>query len=390
MQTSTRPVQVAAVAPGALAQEIGPIRILLVEDSPSDAMLMEAELREAAPECVVARASSLADSRTALLASRYDIVLLDLGLPDSDGLDTFRAIAEMAANTAIVVISGLDDELTAETAVRLGAQDYLVKGTIKRGHVVRAVCFAMRRNQILIDLAQALTAQLEEKDCFLSHVSHELRSPLAVIHQFVSLLVDGVAGPLSDDQADYLAVTVRNIEQLRLMIDDLLNVGRLGHGRLVLDIDSTQLHELLTDCTRAHQLAATERSITITLAAPTLPLVECDPRRTREVIDNLLDNALKFTADGRSVEVRATFDEEKVSVSVRDTGRGIRSENVDRIFEQFFQELGPDEAPRNGLGLGLFIARQIVELQGGRIWIESAVGEGTTATFTLPLTFPGG
>lgn len=367
------------------AQEIGPIRILLVEDSPSDAMLMEAELHEAAPECVVERATTLEASRTALKAGVYDIVLLDLGLPDSEGLDTFRAIAEIAPHTTIVVVSGFDDELTAETAVLLGAQDYLVKGATRRGQVVRSISFAMRRNQIIEDLHKLRNAQLEEKDLFLSHVSHELRSPLAVIHQFVSLVVDGIAGPLSEDQADYLAVTVRNIDQLRLMIDDLLNVGRLGHGRLILECAPTQLQELLTDCISARRPAETARSITVTLTSSPLPLVECDPRRTREVLDNLLDNAMKFTADGGSVELAATCDEAGVRVSVRDTGRGIRSENADRVFEQFFQEPGPDEAARNGLGLGLFISRQIVEMQGGRIWVESAVGEGTTVTFTLPL-----
>jgi signal transduction histidine kinase len=374
-------------APSAIASEIGEMRILLVEDSPSDAMLLQAELREVAPGCVVERASSLETARSALMAGAYDIVLLDLGLPDSDGLDTFRAIAEVALHTAIVVISGLDDELTAETAVLLGAQDYLVKGTTKRGQVARAMTFAMRRNQILEDLNSLRNAQLEEKDQFLSHVSHELRSPLAVIHQFVSLMVDEIAGPLSEDQADYLAVTLRNIDQLRLMIEDLLDVGRLGHGRLVLESAATQLDELLTDCISGRRPAAADRSITLTLTVPPLPLVECDPRRTREVLDNLLDNAMKFTADRGSVEVAARCDEGKVLVSVRDTGRGIRAANVDRVFEQFFQEPGTDETARNGLGLGLFISRQIVEMQGGRIWAKSTVG-GTTATFTLPLVEP--
>jgi signal transduction histidine kinase len=373
-----------AAAP-ALGTEIADMRVLLVEDSPSDAMLLEAELCEAAPGSLVKHASSLEASRTALMAGTHDIILLDLGLPDSEGLDTFRAIAEIAVHTPIVVISGLDDERIAESAVLLGADDYLVKGTTRRGQVARAMAFAVRRNQVREDLRNLRNAKLEEKDRFLSHVSHELRSPLAVIHQFVSLVVDGIAGPLSHDQADYLAVTSRNIDQLRLMIDDLLTVGRLGNGQLVLEPAVTQLHELLTDCVRAHEPAATEGSITITLTVPPLPCVECDPRRTREVLDNLLDNALKFTAEGCSVDVSATVDADTVRVSVRDTGRGISAENIDRVFEQFFQEHGPDEVARNGLGLGLFISRQIVELHGGRIWLESRVGEGTTVMFTLPL-----
>jgi signal transduction histidine kinase len=378
-------MEMEAAAARTLPHEIGDMRILLVEDSPSDAMLLEAELREVSPGCVVERATTLEASRTALKVGAYDIVLLDLGLPDSEGLDTFRAIAEIAPHTAIVVISGLDDEFTAEGAVLLGAQDYLVKGTTRRGQVARAMTFAMRRNQILEDLHQLRDAQLEQKDRFLSHVSHELRSPLAVIHQFVSLVVDGTAGPLSEDQADYLAVAARNIDQLRTMIDDLLNVGRLGNGGLALECAPTQFEELLTDCVSARRPAAAERSMTVTVTNSPLPLVECDPRRTREVLDNLLDNAMKFTADEGLVEVGATCDEGEVRVSVRDTGRGIRAENVDRVFEQFFQEPGTDDAARNGLGLGLFIVRQIVELQGGRIWVESTVGEGTTVTFTVPL-----
>jgi signal transduction histidine kinase len=373
--------------PGRGQPSIGSIfqpKLLLVEDSPSDGALIEADFQDESPNWSVHRVSTLGAAVEEIARQDYDAVLLDLGLPDSDGLDTFTELSRVAPHTAIIVVSGLNNSDTAEQAVILGAQDFVVKGTTRRGELTRVVTYAIRRHDGLEALDKVLHDQLEAKDRFLSHVSHELRSPLAVVHQFVSLLADEVAGPLTPDQRDYLEVTMRNIDQLRVLIDDLLEIGRLEGGRLVIECRPTPLGTLLGDCVRARQNVAREHSIVLTLSVEDIPSVFCDSSRTREVVDNLLDNSLKFTPDGGAVHVSAVAEGDRVRVNVRDNGPGIGTENLERVFEQFFQERRGDEPTRRGLGLGLFICRELIERQGGEIWAESTPGEWMSVTFTLP------
>jgi signal transduction histidine kinase len=334
----------------------------------------------------IERESSLAAGLARLDEGGFDGVLVDLGLPDSEGLDTFVRVAEAAGTAAVVVVTGLADARLAEDAVCLGAQDYLVKSGSRPGEFGRAVNYAIRRQRVLDELARARDEQLEMKDRFLSHVSHELRSPLSVVHQFASLLFDGVAGPLSVDQREFLGVLIRNVGQLRVMIDDLLEVGRVQRGRLAVDCRALDLRGLLADAVTAYAPAAEHRGIALRLDAGVLPAVLADEERIREVLANVIDNALKFTAPGGSVALEGMADDEGyVRVTARDTGCGVRAEDLDRIFEQFFQAEQSDEVSRHGLGLGLFVCKDLVERQGGAMWAESTHGQGTAISFTVPM-----
>jgi len=363
------------------------LALLLIEDSPSDAMLLREQLHESMNGDVsIEHTSTLEEGLARLGQGGIDAVLLDLGLPDSSGLETFERVSETLPQPAVVVITGLNDARLAEEAVRLGAQDYMVKDEASPEKLRQSITYAVRRQRILDDLEHVRQEQLAAKDRFLSHVSHELRSPLAVIHQFVSLLADGVAGPLSAEQRDYLDVTTRNIEQLRMMIDDLLDVGRLQRGQLSVEVRAASLNELLAEAVRSFQRSAQDKSIELELRTWPLPTVSCDPQRTRQVLSNLLDNAIKFTPSAGSVRVEAASAGNQVRISVRDTGPGIQPENLEHVFEQFFQEPHAEEASRNGLGVGLFVSRELVTRQGGAIWAESEPGGGTTVTFTLPAT----
>ena len=220
---------------------------------------------------------------------------------------------------------------------------------------------------------------------FLSHVSHELRSPLAVVHQFASLLVDGVGGPLTPDQEEILVVLMRNVGQLRVMIDDLLEVTRADSGRLQVTCLPLALDDVLTEATAGYIWIAKNSRIGLFLEYGDLPTVLADSERIREIIANLLDNALRFTPEGGQVTVEAVPQGDFVCVTVRDTGRGIRPEHMDRIFERFFQVDQRDKESRSGLGLGLPICRELIERQGGLIWATSELGKGTAVSFTVPI-----
>jgi signal transduction histidine kinase len=366
--------------------ELGECRLLLVEDSPVDAMLLEVRLREdiLLHHSIVERAATLDQAQQMLDSSAFDAALVDLGLPDSEGLETLAGVVPHLGPAALVVITGRDDAALAEQAVRRGAQDYLVKGDTRTGDVGRAVAYAIRRQRVLDQLQRARDEQLASKNRFLSHISHELRSPLSVVHQFSSLLLDGIGGPLTSDQQEFLTVLMRNVVQLKGMIEDLLDVSRAQTGRLAVCPRAVVLSDLLYDMATAYQFTAQQRGLSLDFEVPALPPVMADPDRVREVVANLVENAFKFT-DAGTITLEATLDVAHVCVTVSDTGSGIRQEDLDRVFEQFFQSGQTDLKGRNGLGLGLFLSRELVERQGGTMRVASRLGHGSTFSFTLPL-----
>src|ERR1700729_2914251 len=209
-----------------------PAHILLIEDNPGDADLVRLRLVESKSEVHVNCVPRLSDALACLEAETPSLVLLDLNLPDSHGADTFRRIMQKAPNVPVVILSGQDDEALAMKAVHLGVQDYLIKGEITSKHLERALRYAVERQGLLRSLEIARKQQLEFKNQFLSHVSHELRTPLTCIHQYVTILLDGLAGPLAPVQNDYLKTVLKSLNQLHAMIRDLLEATRVDSGKL--------------------------------------------------------------------------------------------------------------------------------------------------------------
>ena len=173
---------------------------------------------------------SVEDAIIRLREERFDVILLDLSLPDSQGQETLAKAYGQAHDTPIVVLTGHSDETMAIQTVHEGAQDYLVKGQVDGHTLVRSIRYAIERHRLITELDRGRQQQLKIKDQFLSHVSHELRSPLAVIHQFVTILLDRIAGDLTSEQNEYLGIILRNVNQLRKMIEDLLEVTRAETG----------------------------------------------------------------------------------------------------------------------------------------------------------------
>ena len=361
-------------------------RLLIVEDSPSDAALLRAELQDGPLAGALLDHAGTLDAALGRLAEhRYDAVLTDLGLPDSDGFATFDAIVAAAGDAAVVVLTGRDDEQLADEAVVHGAQDYVVKGHRRPGDLARAVRYSVRRQQLLTELRLARDAQLAQKDFFLSHVSHELRGPLAVVHQFASLLADGIAGELNAEQRDLMTVLIGNAGQLKAMIDDLLLAGRADRDAVVIEPETLEPAPLLVETATAFRPAAAERGLTLVHDPCPLPRVVADPKRVREILINLVDNALKFTPRDGRVTVAAAAEEGFVRFAVHDTGCGIDAAALPHVFDRFYQAEQSDSISRNGLGLGLYVCRDLVRRQGGELTAASEVGTGTTMSFTLPL-----
>jgi signal transduction histidine kinase len=363
--------------------------VLLIEDNPGDADLVRLRLVESQPQVRVDCVPRLSDALESLGKETPSVVLLDLNLPDSRGAETFRKIMEKAPNVPVVILSGQDDEALAVKAVHLGVQDYLVKGDISSKQLERAMRYAVERQALLRSLEIASKQQLEFKNQFLSHVSHELRTPLTCIHQYVTLLVDGLAGPIAPEQSDHLKTVLKSVNQLHAMIRDLLEATRAESGRLRVEPRCVSIGELMQQAVTMMRPTAQGRQIGLEIGLDSrIPLVYADPDRILEVLINLSDNSIKFTPADGSVMVQACMteaDANSVYVSVTDTGRGISREAQSLIFERLYQDPDSIDSNRSGLGLGLFICKELIRLHGGRIWVTSEPGEGSIFTFTLPL-----
>ena len=271
-------------------------QVLLIEDNPGDADLVRLRLVESKSPVTVNCVTRLSEGIASLTRETPSVVLLDLNLPDSRGAETFRRIMEHAPNVPVVVLSGQDDEALAIKAVHQGVQDYLIKGNISSKHLERSIRYAVERQALLRSLEITRKQQIEFKNQFLSHVSHELRTPLTCIHQYVTLLLDGLAGPVAPDQADHLKTVLKSVNQLHAMVRDLLEATRAESGKMRVEPRCVALGELIQQTVAMMRPMADEKKIGLEIGVDQrLPLVYADPDRVLEVLINLVDNAIKFT-----------------------------------------------------------------------------------------------
>jgi PAS domain S-box-containing protein len=243
-----------------------------------------------------------------------------------------------------------------------------------------------RKTAIFMEDARRERARLQEK--LLSHVSHELRTPLTAIYFFTTNVLDGLLGDLTPQQHEHLAFALDNVKQLKDMVSDLLDITRVETRKLTVEPQHASPGKLIAEALSTCRTNAAAKSISLRSdIAPGLPYVWADPARVRQILINLIDNGIKFTPEGGAVTVesRPGEDDDFLCLSVSDTGCGISPENREAVFERLAQVKSGLDASRSGLGLGLFIAKELVLRHGGRIWVESQLGRGSSFCFTLPV-----
>jgi|HubBroStandDraft_2_1064218.scaffolds.fasta_scaffold06801_3 signal transduction histidine kinase len=370
--------------------EANPLQILVVEDNQGDVRLLREMLSCERPgEFELTHVSRLDEAEAHLAKGGVDIILLDMGLPDGRGMDTVRRTHAAASGVPIIVLTGLDDEAIATEAMTQGAQDYMIKGQIESRALPRALRHAIERFRMREESDRMRSRQMQLKDEFFSHVSHELRSPLTVIRQFATILADRLAGDLNPEQGQYLEVILRNVKQLQSMVDDLFEVTGIGAGKLRIDLERASVSEAVAYTANSLQGAAKAKGITLSSdVRGELPAVYADPMRLRQALVILVDNAIKFTPANGTVKIHARVldeDADRLVLEVSDSGCGISPEMCERIFERLFQAQDPSAAGRKGLGLGLYICKELVTRQGGQIRVQSACGQGAVFSVTLPV-----
>ena len=242
-----------------------------------------------------------------------------------------------------------------------------------------------RMSEELGRLYQQLEAASRHKSEFLANMSHELRTPLNAIIGFSEVLLERMFGELNPKQEEYLQDIMTSGRHLLSLINDILDLSKVEAGRMELEPSAFDLPAALEGCLTLVRERATRHGITLGLTVDErLGQIVADERKVRQVVLNLLSNAVKFTPEGGRVAVGAARADGSVEVSVSDTGIGIAQDEQEAIFEEFRQAGSDYTRKREGTGLGLALSRKFVELHGGRIWVKSEVGKGSTFTFTLP------
>jgi signal transduction histidine kinase len=215
-------------------------------------------------------------------------------------------------------------------------------------------------------------------------MSHELRTPLNAIIGFSEVLLQGLFGEVNEKQREYLADVLGSGQHLLSLINDILDLSKIEAGRMDLELSTFRLRDALdSGLTIVRERAARHAIQLNAVVAPDVGALEADERKVKQILYNLLSNAVKFTPDGGRIDVNVRADNGDVRVEVRDTGIGVAPEDQEQIFEEF-RQVGRERS-REGTGLGLTLTKRFVELHGGRIWVDSTPGKGSTFTFTLPL-----
>src|SRR2546428_1375826 len=364
--------------------------VLVVDDEESVATTIEAILRMDGHD--VLAVTSGTEAIRLLNERQFDVVLTDLRLADVDGIDVLKEVQRTSPDTAAIMLTGYASLESAVAALRSGAYDYLMKPSDVdelRATVNRAIERKQLRQKLL---------ELEEVDRlktqFLSMASHELRTPLTAVSGFIQVarrrLTRAAERPEPVDwkegarrAAETLELAQRQSRRLGRLVDELLDVSRLQLGRVELhntDIDviasvrETLERTRLQDPSRPFELKEEAGSATVL----------GDRDRIDQVFENLIGNAMKYSPADSPVTVSVTMGDDEVHVAVRDRGIGIAEDELERIFSLFYRSPDPRAGHVSGLGLGLFISREIITRHGGSLWAESA-SDGSTFHVRLPV-----
>jgi len=325
------------------------------------------------------------DGQTAITLSctnAFGLALVDIRLPDISGLKLVEDLAELCPEMEYIISTGY---ASLDTAVEVVGKRHIVAYETKplnMDHLLALTAQVVERRQIEKKMVE--WEELDKlKSNLLSTVSHELRTPLAIIKGYSTMLLDYDRRLRQAEKSQYLESIDRATDRLTELVDGLLDMSRLEAGLLRLDKQPTSVSKPIQETVAEAKLRAPNHEI-VTDLAKRLPRVNMDARRVRQVLDNLIDNACKYSKAGTEVVVSARRVGPEMLISVADQGIGIPNEELTMVFDRMYrieQRLTPEI---RGAGLGLAICKGLVEAHGGRIWLESELGKGSTFHFTLP------
>jgi len=364
-----------------------PLKVLIVEDSEDDTLLVIRELKLGDYTPTFQRVDTAAAMQTALRNQEWDVIVADYNLPSFSALEALRLLKDSGLDLPFIIVSGSITDETAVAAMKAGAHDYIMKDNLKR--LVSAIERELHEAEVRRERKhlQRRVVEYEElntlKSTLLSTVSHELRTPLTTIKGYSTMLLDYDRRLKRNEKQEYLSAIDRATDRMTELVDHLLDMSRLEAGLLKLDKTPTNITALLQTTIAEARLRTPGHKIVLNLPKAVLKL-NSDGRRIRQVVDNLINNATKYSKVGSIVTVEAKSQDSELVISVADQGKGIPRENVEKIFDRMFNLEHRLAQDPGGLGLGLALCKALVEAHGGRIWVESELGKGSVFHLALP------
>jgi two-component system sensor histidine kinase/response regulator len=357
-------------------------RILIVDDDEVDRLAIRRALDATSVPMLIDEEPDPARVADRVRASAYDCLLIDHLLAPTTGLELVRSLRAAGVDAALLVISAHADEEVEAEMIAAGAHDYLPKGDLSPSRLLRRLRYAIRVTRAEAESANAIRQAREAaqaRDEMLAIVSHDPRGPLSAIAIAADSLVD------EDSRADRVRLAGairRGVDRAEKLIRDLLEVSRIEAGHLEVSPRPVEVALLLQQAVRDHELVTRDASVAITTSvADGTGAVLADRDRINQVLGNLISNSIKYAKSGGSIALSAEVQGDVVAISVADRGPGIAPESLPYLFDRFWQGR---KQRRGSAGLGLAIAKGIVEAHGGSIGVASAPGEGARFTFTLP------
>jgi signal transduction histidine kinase len=369
-------------------------RALIIDDEMHIREMLRRMLKRTgyAGEC----AGNAEDALALLDGQEFDLVLTDLRMPGMDGIELVRVIRERNAHLPIIVVTGLSDAKTAVELIHNGADDYVVKPfdyssllwTIERVSEHHRLQRENERYQEELEHSLGELRRLEQERQHLTEmVVHDLKNPLAVVMARLEML-QLAAEDLGERQTRSVRLAGQSAREMLNLIMDLLDISRHEAGEKLgkrMQLEEIAPNDFLNETLEQWRALAEASRIDIQVKmAPDLPTVAADPELLKRVVGNLLSNAFSHSGDNSEVELLAEASDDAVVFGVRDHGKGIAPEWQDRIFDKYSQVEAREQGQRLSRGLGLTFCRLAVETMGGKIWVESKVGEGATFRFRLP------
>lgn len=344
------------------------------------------------------------EALTIIAKEKIKVVFSDERMPKISGVKFLEMVKERHPDIVRILFTGYTDIATAEKAINIGEIYRFINKPWNSQELKQVIHQAMEHHNLVIsnrDLLEATKKKNEELEIankklkalyevqreFTSTVSHELRTPLASIKTAIDLVMKRTVGEVSAEQEDVLGRAKNNVDRLKRLVDNVLDLTKMEEGKLSMNFGANDINHLITEVVASQKDVAQSKGLSLSAQLDsTMPKVVIDSDRIMQVLNNLINNAIKFTVQGGiTISSQNHFAQNHIVIKVSDTGKGIAEKDLLKLFEKFQQVESAQDNESGGTGLGLAISREIIHLHGGKIWVESTLGQGTSFFFNLPL-----